>query len=140
MKKMLLPIDLLLGAIQGLFTIPWLGWFCVIPMILCSLLWAIGGQYGHAWRVYGIPLVLCSSVLWFHMNQPLLVYLPYPFMALILSLGYGLPSTQPYDKGSSLGRFWIQITEDNEFSATIYARGTIILGVGVCMIPWLFLR
>jgi hypothetical protein len=58
-------------------------------------------------------------------------------MGLILSLGYGLKDDS--DPGSPLGNFWLKRFPDENI-ATIFARGTIVLGIFICTLPWYLMK
>jgi ribose/xylose/arabinose/galactoside ABC-type transport system permease subunit len=125
--------ELLIGAIFGLTFWFVLGWW-VIPVAICtSLLWAIGGTYGHSIRVFGVPSIVCTAA--YLLSHKWLVLISYPFGALILSMGYGIPSTQPPDAGSTLGRFWWGICKQNPFWTDVCTRGTIYLLLGLVFLP-----
>lgn len=126
--------DLILGSIVGLCTWPWNGPWAILVAAVCAGLWALGGKEGHSWRVWPIPAVLCLPIA---LSSSWWAVLPYPWMALMLSLGYGLPSTQPPDEGGSLGRIWWAITDENETWATVGARGTVVIGILLGMTAWI---
>lgn len=115
--------DFLIGFIYGLLSIAYVGWFGLIVAIASGLLWEKGGQEGHAWRVYGCALVvyLAASI---HLHS-LWIVVPAALSMVILSLGYGLPSTQSPDAGSPLGRFFWKLTKQNVFLSNTLTRGTI---------------
>lgn len=134
--------ELFVGACVGLYTSLFIGWWA-IPVAVCSaLLWAIGGAYGHSWRVYGVPMVLSFPVgLRYHSPIALL---PGLLMMAVLSMGYGIPTVAPgradNDEGSALGRFWYTITGGNLFWANFLTRGTIYALLVLCTVPWWILR
>lgn len=114
--------ELVVGAIVGLTMFLWIGWWALLTWVFVAILWALGGAYGHSIRVFGVPLVMCVSVLLTHWGQ-WWVLGPYPFLAGVLSMGYGIPTpsldwrgywvpnthdTQWMyeDEGSFLGKFW----------------------------------
>ena len=149
MLMKLLPVDLLIGALVALPMTIWLGQYAIPIIVGSAYLWSLGGQRGHSYRSVWITLLLNLPIIWItpypHL-WPLLSAVP---MGVIMSLGYGLPSTQPPDSGSPLGRYWskrfTRVTGSGDFvpdemKATIAARGTIILGVWTCMVPWLFIK
>ena len=94
------PEEILVGGIYGACCWPLLSWWAVIPGVICSLLWAIGGAGPKMVRRLGVPAVMavCLSFtsLWL-----LITMLP---LWGIVSIGYGMPG--PDDKGSIFGRFY----------------------------------
>ena len=106
-----------------------LGWWVVLIAPITAFLWALGGASGYtaAWRRIGVSLVLgivlsiSSKNLWC-----LLSILPaFGF----LCLGYGIPSTQPPDDGSVLGRFFWKLTGGKEWLTNLLTRGLIMSGL-----------
>jgi hypothetical protein len=119
--------ELVIGFILGLGFFWAIGWWCVPLALVTSLLWALGG-YGlwgtKAWRRFGIPLVLMAIIRPF--GIPTIV--ASVFTAVLLSIGYGSRSTQPFDPGSPLGNFWLDRVNDEDLSKWL-SRATIILAV-----------
>lgn len=96
--------EFLVGGIYGSSCWPLLSWWAVIPGVICSVLWAIGGVGPKMARRLGVPAVMavCLSFtsLWL-----LLTMLP---LWGVISLGYGMSSIDGSDKGSILGRFYLR--------------------------------
>lgn len=96
---------------------------------VASIFWAKSGRGdSKLWRRLGVPVVIVSGILMSSQHTlqsalPLLAWIPICFG--ILSLGYGIPSTQPPDSGSWLGRITFRIARGNETLATILAHGVI---------------
>lgn len=109
----------------------WIGWWSIPVCAATAILWALGGAYGHSIRVWGVPALLCGSVGLTH--QSWVASFPYFLMVGALSIGYGIPSTQPPDEGSALGRFWwnsrfvrgFYYSETREMWTNFLTRGTI---------------
>ena len=95
--------EMIVGFIYGACCWPILSHWAVIPGVVCSFLWAIGGAGPKMVRRLGVPLVMAVSLsftnLWL-----LLTMLP---LWGIISIGYGMPGEG--DKGSALGRFWLKL-------------------------------
>lgn len=92
--------ELLVGFIYGSSTWPVIGWWAVIPGVICSALWAIGGAGPKLVRRLGVPAVVAGSLAF---ASPWLLLLIGPLWGIV-SIGYGMPS--PDDKGSPLGRLF----------------------------------
>lgn len=146
--KKLLPVDLVIGALIGAGMFPWFGWWTILFSLACALLWALGGQYGHAIRTYGIPCVLGLPILWNSPFPHLWPILPCIPIGLLCSLGYGLsdPPDRPNpDDGSPFGRWAWNLTstmdapQTREAIATFLTRSVIVVGVWLSMAPWLIL-
>lgn len=123
-------IDFLYGAIFG--SIPLLfgaGWFGLITVPACALLYAMGGDndWRSVWRDVGcsavnaIGLILATGNLLF-LGAGVATY-------GLLTVGLGLPSIQPPDTGSPVGRLaWklaqrvAHTVEDVELVANFYTH------------------
>jgi hypothetical protein len=130
--------ELLIGAIIPWMFIYWYGWWAILISPICSILWSLSGatRFDKFWRRIGVPTVICLSLaiktgIWFSLVGILPAWGS-------LSIGYGLPSTQPPDEGSALGRFWWRVCRKNEFMADLTTRGTIYLlmffSIALCLI------
>jgi hypothetical protein len=119
--------DIALGFTLGISTAPIVGWWAIVSALASSFFWWKGGRSGNSWQVYGcsvstfLPITL--------LTQQAVVIIPCVISGLLMSVGYGIPSTQPHDEGSTLGRFWWKITNQNEKLTNILTRGTIYLGL-----------
>ena len=77
------------------------------------------------WRRLGVPIVTSLvSAICLHSYVPLLSILP---VYACFTIGYGLPSTQPPDEGSALGRFWYKFFKQDYHKADVATRATIYL-------------
>jgi hypothetical protein len=92
--------ELLVGFIYGSCCWPLISWLAVIPGVICSLLWAIGGSGPKLVRRLGVPLVMGITLAF--TNWWLLLTM-FPLWGIV-SIGYGMPDET--DKGSTLGRFY----------------------------------
>lgn len=95
------------GAALSFFVGPIFG---LTSTCACAFLWAFGGSgAGRVYRYAGVPLVTLAvlSIAKSPGGQITpLVAIGSTFAAcLILSMGYGIPTLQPPDEGSTLGRF-----------------------------------
>lgn len=125
--------ELLIGLIYGLCFIFLIGWWAILVAILCSLLWASGGRFGHSIRVFGVPVVSYGSVL--IIRHHYWSILSMVFTMLILSIGYGQVTIENgiiTDNGSALGRFWYRIDKEN---ANFWTRVTIYLLLVIAYFP-----
>lgn len=119
--------ELLVGFIYGLPFYFLVGWWVILIAPITSLLWALGGRYGHAIRVFGVPLASYGNVL--IVTNNLISIVNCGLTMLILSIGYGIPQINQYgimiDEGSWLGRFWWNKTKSNVVLANVLTRLTI---------------
>lgn len=109
----------LFGAVPLLFGA---GWFCTFTIPVCAILFAMGGDdnYESGWRDIG-----CSAV-----NSFVLILATGNLLFLgaglctfgLLTVGLGLPSRQPYDPGSTLGRIAWKLAKMNDWLANIYTH------------------
>jgi hypothetical protein len=139
--------ELITGAAVGALFAFLVGWWALLLVPVTGLLWALGGRYGHAWRVFGVPVlpVLLCIILKHH----IWALLSYLLSAIILSIGYGIPDKPMVpdgDKGSPLGRFWVKVFskkygafEDTLYSvANLCTRATIFILLALAFIPCFF--
>ncbi|MCG3177015.1 MAG: hypothetical protein MOGMAGMI_01979 [Candidatus Omnitrophica bacterium] len=122
------------GAALGFFVGPILA---VIAALACAFLWAFGGSgAGRAWRFVGVPLVALAAIALARVPVELLHALASTGAALgVLTIGYGIPSTQPPDAGSFLGRFFYKLAGQNGLTANLLTRGTLALLLGLAYLP-----
>jgi hypothetical protein len=102
--KQLNKEELLVGFIYGSCCWPLISWLAVIPGVICSLLWAIGGSGPKLVRRLGVPLVM-AVILSFTNLWLLFTVLP---LWGIVAIGYGMPNNKNGDEGSTLGRFYLK--------------------------------
>lgn len=122
--------ELLIGGIYGLCFTAWYG-FWVIPVAVgTSLFWAIGGRYGHAWRVFSVPIIAYGGH--FISSPSLSCVVSGTLTGLVLSIGYGIPDET--DDGSALGRFWVRIVKYHDM-ANFMTRLTIYILLAISSIP-----
>lgn len=96
--------DLLKGYVYGLLSIFAIGLWGLWAAWITAGLWAAGGAGLYetkAWRRVGCPLLICSAFFPLH-HLGAAVSFVLQFGAF--SIGYGVPSAQPPDAGSWLGR------------------------------------
>jgi hypothetical protein len=116
-------IDFFYGAVIG--SIPFLfgvGWFFIITVPACAVLFAMGGDddYRSVWRDVGcavvnsVCLILATGNLLF-LGAAVAVY-------GLLTVGLGLPSTQPPDAGSPVGRIAWKLANGVEWLANVYTH------------------
>jgi hypothetical protein len=97
----------------------------LLPLI-GSFLGALGGQGVKEWRRVVLPIILSTIgalSLWSWWGILLGTF------GIWVSMGYGIPDAT--DTGSTLGRFWYNILNQNHFLTDIFTRGTI--GFGMCL-------
>lgn len=118
--------EILVGFIYGTSCWPLLSWLAVIPGIICSVLWAIGGFGPKMVRRLGVPATMAVS-LSFTSFWLLATMLP---LWGVISIGYGMPGID--DKGSALGRFYLRFLP---YKAANWAtRLTVFIFFNVIMI------
>lgn len=124
--------ELIVASTLTLIVVPFPMAMLAVP--LCAFLWALTGSESKwnykLWRRLGVPLVwaLC---LW---KREAFFVVPVAYG--LLSLGYGIPSTQPFDEGSWLGRLALKLT-GNTTTANLLTRGIIYTGL---VVPFLVAR
>ena len=104
-----------------------------IIAVITGLLGAYAGadKTSKAWRRVGIPLLF--GILTYIISHSLIISLSVLSLFIVLSMGYGIPDSS--DEGSSLGRFWYNILDKNEFRATMATQTTIATLEMLCLIP-----
>lgn len=117
--------EAVIGGVFGLAFIPVIGLWAIPLALGTSFLWAYGGadKTSKGFRRFGVPLITAFALL-LSLNS-WTTLLTVPGAIAILSIGYGIPSKQPIDEGSVLGRFWFKIVGGNEYLASILTRATI---------------
>lgn len=127
--------ELISGAIVGACSAPIVGlwWLALSP--ICAVLWAMGGaeKSSKLYRRLGVPAVLSISVAL--VNHSWLALTSIPLAFAVLSLGYGIPTTQPVDEGSWLGRICFDLAKKNEKLAELYCRTIIYTLLALAFIP-----
>lgn len=127
--------ELLTGGIVGLVAGLLIGSFAYLIIPICAVLWALGGGEDKAWRRIGVPVSIVAMSLFLHENLWSILSIPAGFG--VLSIGYGIPTSDPLDAGSVLGRFFYKLTPKY---ASLLTRGTLHLLLFVALIPtWLHL-
>lgn len=124
--------EFLVGGIYGSSCWPLLSWWAVIPGVICSVLWAIGGVGPKMARRLGVPAVMavCLSFtsLWL-----LLTTLP---LWGIISIGYGIPDST--DKGSVIGRFYTKFMPPKAANwatrLTVFILFNIVMIIGLAIL------
>lgn len=127
-------VDYAYGAVFGaLMVLVGAGWHTLPLILICSVLWAVGGdkKYKKLWRRAGCALATAGVLAVVHQD----VSFMFAGLAVfgILSLGYGLPDPPDRvapDPGSAVGFVALELANHNYKLATIYARGTIM---GLCV-------
>ena len=115
-----LALSFLVGLRLGLFA-----------AIGCAILWSVGGSgKGRAFRFLGVPAVALVAIGVFDRSNVAAV-----LAGLVLAQGYGIPSTQPKDEGSLLGRFFYNLAGTHERRATLYTRGTLAALLAIAYLP-----
>lgn len=90
-----------------------IGWWVLPLALVSSMLWAYGGAEGtsKAWRRIGVPAATAGFVVAFNPTMVwMLAFIPAGWGAL--TVGYGMPSTQPPDEGSTLGRLMLKVLKN----------------------------
>lgn len=114
------PEELACGAVFGLTPLLLSGWWTVLSVVACCLLWRAGGCIEKSLRRWCVPAVL-AAVCWLGSHNPW--SLAMMGMAAPLYMGYGIPDAT--DKGSALGRFFMRVFKDDPDAAEIMTRATI---------------
>jgi len=98
----------------------------LLPLI-GAYLGALGGQGVKEWRRVILPIILATIGV-ISLQSWLGILLG--TFGIWVSMGYGIPDAT--DAGSTLGRFWYKILNQNHRLTDIFVRGTI--GLGMCLI------
>lgn len=124
----------MIGAIVGGLSAIKVGWLALAIAPITSFLWAYtGAGASKLYRRLGVPvLISVACTISVHNLVPLLSI---PLAFGVLSIGYGIPSTQPPDEGSWLGRIAFKIANGNEKKADLYCRGLIYILLVLAFIP-----
>lgn len=127
--------ELCIGALLILVWFHFLSWIALPLAVSSAALWALGGKYGKAWRMWGCAAVASVAVLRFGFIPAIIVYAA---VAGACSIGYGIPDQ--WDKGSALGRFWLshmhfKYIDTCRLWADILTRATVGLLLGVAFWP-----
>ncbi len=117
--------ELVIGAIFGSCFAPIIGAWAFLLASATSPLWALSGYgYSKTLRRLLCPALACFAVSYVTASATVWIALPLAFG--LLSLGYGIPDST--DEGSTLGRFWLNLT-GNETIANVLTRGIIYVGL-----------
>lgn len=118
--------EILYGAVFGGSMVYWTLGYAFLVAPVCGVLWALSGrdESTKLWRRLGCPAVQAAAL--YLVTKSIWVIGAIPIGYGILSLGYGVPSTQPPDSGSALGRFFYEKTKGNELLANLGVRGFIM--------------
>lgn len=116
-------IDFFYGALFGALALLFGGgWFSLITVPACSVLYAMGGDddWQSAWRDVGCSAVMSLCLVLATGN---LLFLGAGVATFgLFTVGLGLPSTQPPDAGSPVGRIAWKLAKGQEWLANIYAH------------------
>lgn len=123
LKKIEAHIDFFYGALFG--AIPFLfgaGWFTLSAIPVCAVLYAMGGDndFRSAWRDVGCSLTNAVALI---LGTGNLLFLGAGLATFgLLTVGLGLPSTQPPDAGSPVGRLAWKLAKGKEWLANVYTH------------------
>jgi hypothetical protein len=129
--------EIITGASFGLCLFLILKFWVLLIAPLCAILWAMSGNgYSKLYRRLGCATVVLFPVtLLTGVYQCLYGILP---IFAVMSLGYGIPATQPPDEGSFLGKIFYSITK-NDLNATILTRLFIVFLLTLSFAPIYFI-
>lgn len=116
-------IDFFYGSLFALIGLLFgAGWFTVLTVPACAVLYAMGGdrKYASVWRDLGCSAVMSIALILATGN---LLFLGAGLATFgLFTVGLGLPSTQPYDEGSPVGRIAWALSNKTEWLANIYTH------------------
>ena len=128
--------ELLIGAIVGGLSALKVGWIALAIAPVTSFFWAYtGAGASKLYRRLGVPLVIASACA--VVTHSWVPFISVPLAFAVLSIGYGIPSTQPPDAGSWLGRIAFKLAKSNEKKADLYCRGLIYALLTLAFLPCL---
>lgn len=134
MKLKLNKEELLVGFIYGASVWPLLSWLAIIPGVICSVLWAVGGAGPKFFRRIGVPTVVAISL---SFTSVWLLFTVAPLWGVV-SIGYGMPDHVSGDEGSVLGRFyarWLSEKAANWATRfTVFMLFVLVMIVGVAIV------
>ncbi len=110
--------ELVVGSVFGVAWCMFIGWWLLLTVPVCALLWALGGATGWSASIrrLGCPLAVTGALFangvlpWWQSGLTIIL------CWAALSVGYGIPSSQPPDPGSRLGKFFWLIFMHSKFS------------------------
>ena len=126
--------EFILGAMFMLAFSPVTQLWAIILSPVTAILWALSGAgYPKLLRRFVVPFIACMMVYIYQHSWHIWIALPIAFG--ILSLGYGTPSTQPYDPGSKLGQwvYW-KLSGQREGLASLITRTIIFSSLAITFI------
>ena len=143
--KSLNKFEALIGLVFGLVFAVKIGWWALVLAPFTAYFWASGGAKkedggNKLYRRLGCALFPALAVFAVHFPHWWCL-LAVPLAFGVLSVGYGIPSTQPPDAGSVLGRWAyaiaLKFTDDPrpEWLAEIITRTLIYLLLSLTFIP-----
>jgi len=112
--------------------------FVGIPAIFSFLGAYAGSEHTEKGiRRFGLPgiTMLLAIVRWINLFPYNLWFTTIMFQSFVLSMGYGI--SDAHDNGSTLGRFFYKLFNQNHFWADVFTRGTIgiFLSLSLISIP-----
>lgn len=138
-----------LAVVYGIAPLSIIGWWALIPALLCWIPWCLGGAgYGRVWRYAGCPALLSGAFL--AAGRPWWEVLGAALTLLVFLPGYGIPDPpdrRDRDEGSTLGQFWYKIVtkwfggyspgnwNEIEMVTTFMVRGTLAAGFALMYTP-----
>lgn len=126
--------ELLIGFIVGICSWLVIGFWAIPVALVTSFFWAYtGAGASKLYRRLGVPVVISSVCAYFAHTWIPLISVPLAFG--VLSIGYGIPTTQPVDEGSWLGRICFGWANGSEKLADLYCRGIIYILLALAFIP-----
>lgn len=125
--------ELLIGFIVGICSWVVISFWAIPVALVTSFFWAYtGAGASKLYRRLGVPaLISTACAITTHSWIPLISILP---AFGVLSIGYGIPTTQPFDEGSWLGRICFGWAKGSEKLADIYCRGIIYILLALAFI------
>lgn len=129
--KQLNKEELAYGFVFGASMAYWTHLWAIPTAVICAYLWARSGMEGEAkfWRRVLCPVIQNAALTISIQYSPEFIIASMAAGAcatMMLSVGYGIPSTQPPDPGSVLGRYFFRLAKGNELIANLMIRGLIM--------------
>lgn len=126
--------ELTIGLVVGGLSVVKTGWFSVPIALACSFMWAYtGAGASKLCRRLGVPSLIAGATA-LAKDNPVALLSILPAFA-VLSMGYGIPTTKPYDEGSWLGRICYKLSNSNEDLAEFYCRSALYVLLAISFIP-----
>jgi len=128
--------ELIIGFTVGICSCLVIGFWAIPVSLVTSFSWSYtAAAASKLYRRLGVPLVISSACAVVAHSWLPLISVPLAFG--VLSIGYGIPSTQPPDAGSWLGALCLVYMGGDEKKANVLCRVIIYTLLALAFTPCL---